>query len=154
MGKAAPGPMTAAERQRAYRERRKKAAGAIELPKVAANEPASQDDEEDAEISLAALNATMRRMAACALDEVGGVEYLKKVAAKNASTFLRFVGQFVSRDDLANPGGFNIFVQKLVIENAQPVRGVITSPIAGHIDVTPRAIAAPHVITVDEADAR
>jgi hypothetical protein len=146
--------MTAAERQRAYRERKKKTAGRIELPKVAANEARSQDDEDDSDISLAALNATMRRMASTALTEVGGVEYLKKVAAKNASTFLRFCGQFVSRDDLANPGGFNIFVQKLVIENAQPVRGVLTSPIAGHIDVTPRAIASPRGITLDEDHGR
>ncbi|GAB3773780.1 hypothetical protein GCM10028796_46870 [Ramlibacter monticola] len=150
----AQGPRTAAQRQRAYRERLKKQRGAITLPKAAppANDPELPEDDDavDGEVSLAELNARMRRMAARALHEAGGVEYLKKVAAKNASTFLRFCGQFVSRDDLANPGGFNIFVQKVVIENAQPVRGVISSPVAGHIDTTVRTLLPPLAEVIDE----
>lgn len=33
-----------------------------------------------------------------AFDEVGGTEYLKKIASKNPNAFLNFVGKFVTRD--------------------------------------------------------
>lgn len=132
MPKAAS-PLTGAERQRAYRARRGEGEAA----------------EED--ISLPELNARMRRMAAQAFDEVGGVEYLKRVAGKNANTFLRFVGQFVTREDSFNPGAFNIFVQKISIEGAAPVAGVISSPVAAHIDAA-RQLPGPLATEVIEEE--
>lgn len=142
-------PMTAAERQRAYRERKKRDRHGIVIPLHAGDgQPPEPPIEDDDEITLAELNARMRRMAAKAFNEVGGTEYLKRVAAKNANTFLRFVGQFVVKDETLNPGAFNIYVQTLTIEGAQPVPGVICSPIAGHI--APPRMQLPPALTVDE----
>lgn len=139
--------MTGAERQRAYRQRKKRDKTGIVIPLHPGDgEPPAPDDDE--EVSLAELNARMRRMAAKAFNEVGGTEYLKRVAAKNANTFLRFVGQFVVKDETLNPGAFNIYVQTLTIEGAQPVPGVICSPIAGHI--APPRMQLPPALTVDE----
>lgn len=141
------GPMTGAERQRAFRERKKRQAKQRPSNVIAIDggEPPEGGDEELEEVSLATLNARMRQMALHAFDDVGGVEYLKKVAAKNANTFLRFVGQFVSKDDGMAPGAFNIYVQRLTIEAgaAQAVRGVISSPVPEHISAEQRWLPGP-----------
>lgn len=143
------GPRTGAERQRAYRQRKKREPNAIVIPLHPGDgEPPEDPPGDEGEISLAELNARMRRMAMSAFDAVGGTEYLKRVASKNANTFLRFVGQFVTKEDTLNPGAFNVYVQQVVIEGATPVRGVISSPIAGHIDTAARVLAAP-AITID-----
>lgn len=128
-------PMTPAERQRAFRQRQKKT-DAISLPQVDIGE------DDGAEVSIVELNARMRRMAMRAFDEVGGVEFLNRVARKSPNTFLRFVGQFVTREDTINPAAYQFFIQQVNIEAAQPVRGVIASPVTGHIGGS-RLIGAP-----------
>lgn len=145
------GRMTGAERQRAYRERKKRDKHGIVIPmRPGDGEPPLPPEDDGAEISLAELNARMRRMAARAFDEVGGTEYLKRVAAKNANTFLRFIGQFVVKDETLNPGAFNIYVQQLTIEGAQPVPGVLASPVQGHIALPRAQQLPPATLTVDE----
>ena len=141
---AKTGPKTPAERQRAYRERKRAANESLLAPP---GEPPWQDDQ-DEDVSLAELNARMRRMAARAFNEVGGAQYLKRVAGKNANTFLRFLGQFVTKDDTPNLAGLTIIVQRLSIESAGPVRGVLASPVAG--DVGPSRYLGTGVVIDEE----
>jgi hypothetical protein len=142
-GKA--GPMTPAERQRAYRERQGKNKS-VAIPRAAAP---PEDQDEEAEVSIAEINARMRRMALRAFDEVGGVQFLRRVAAKNPNTFLRFVGQFVTKDDAVNPAAFQFVIQKLTIEGGAPVRGVIASPVASDIHPEQRWLAPPATEVID-----
>ena len=131
-------PASGAERQRAYRERHK---DDIALA------PPKEPGDEDEEVSVAQLNARLRAMTLQVLDAVGR-DYLLKLAQKSPNTFMRFAGQFVTKEEVINPGAYQFFIQQVNIQGAQPVRGVIASPVAEHIDAS-RVLPGPGTV-VDE----
>ena len=67
-----------------------------------------------------------------ALHEAGGVAYLRAQAHKNPAAFLALIGKCIPLQIKADVNNLEIVVHRLEI-NAQPVPGVIGSPVRGHV---------------------
>lgn len=103
-------------------------------------------EDELGSVSLGELNSRIRDMAAGALEQAGGMQYLLQVARKNPNAFLRLISQFIQNDTAVNAAGLNIIVQQINIGTAGPVPGVLASPITAHIAHTPEPLQRGEII--------
>lgn len=82
--------------------------------------------------SLKTISKDIRLQALTALNIVGGAKYLAKQAEKNPAAFMALLGKLVTRDDGAANEGVTFLIQTVNV-NASPVAGVLSSPIAEHV---------------------
>lgn len=81
-----------------------------------------------------AMSRELRVMAMTSLGFVGGVKYLEKVAKTNPAAYLAFLAKVVAvKGDTDTGDAGRTFVVRTLNVIAQPVPGVINSPVAGHI---------------------
>jgi hypothetical protein len=133
-------PQTAAERQRAFRARKRAQATSDPLPRDPGPPPDDPDDpaeppigdppsDDDIDHVRFLAEALHKAVARC-----GGQSFIERYLRTSPSGGLRLyrdVAIALKRD--ATPVGIEIVVQQLVIGNATPTPGVLASPIQAHV---------------------
>lgn len=127
-------PQTAAERQRAYRERRRGAPANDAVLPVAEQTPPEPPDEPPENPEAVNYALWMLESLHKAVEAAGGQRFLNKYMAATPGGGLKLYRDFAqihARNDA--PAAIEIHVQQLVIGNAMPTPGVLHSNVPGHI---------------------
>lgn len=64
---------------------------------------------------------------------VGGRHYLARQAEENPTAYMNLLGKVIPQQVKTALEGITVVVQTLSAESAQPVRGVLCSPVAGNV---------------------
>jgi hypothetical protein len=94
-------------------------------------------------LSAARVNQELRAALLTSFNFLGGVDYLVWLGRKHPKVYGDLLGRHIVHDkpgDMAQ--GLRIVVETMNVQNATPVSGVISSPVAGHIDPHMRLIAS------------
>lgn len=117
-----------------------------------ANADARRDGQEPAqERDRKGISRELRTQVLTALTFVGGVDFLVEQARKpNNTAFMALLGKCLIQEDGSGDSGLRIVVQQLNITQAQPVAGVLNSPIAGHIAPPRLVVNGGEVVDMEE----
>lgn len=84
-------------------------------------------------VSRATISKDIRLQVLTALNFVGGVQFLVRQARKqNNAPFMALLAKCLMQDDGSDQGGVKFVIQQVSI-NAQPVPGVLNSPVPEHV---------------------
>ena len=102
-------------------------------------------------VSRATISKDIRLQVLTALNFVGGVQFLVRQARKqNNAPFMALLAKCLQQDDGSDQGGIKFVIQQVSI-NAQPVAGVLNSPVAGHVQPLKLVANGGEVIDVEPA---